>query len=658
MNEHSKAQSLIQSGTKITPQERVWLRSHLETCHDCRAYAAMQKELLAELPLVYAAAPLSRNEVDDRQERIQDRMSGSAKLTGLFNLSRGLIFVAGALAFVVILLVVVPGLLPDPAPLPLTDATQTLVPVTATPSNTPETQAVIAPTAVPTEAPMLPLSSSPFESINQLGGSMRGIVLHGDTAFVGMGPRLAAVDLTDPASPQLMGLSPSFPGMVNALVPHPDAPYTLFAAAGKRLVTLDVSDPAHIVPLHALELPGSILSLALDADNDILYATGETTSQPSRTRSYVVSVRVGADGALELLDRENLGNQITALAVGPGVLYLGADQTSVGVYAMPLAQPGELSTPRGVIGSSPEVYRAGYRLHATYDRLYVGSYDGLFAYDIRDPFNPVELEKIPAMMVEDFAFDGQRVYVYGWVPAGTFLPFQTAVVLAEAYRGPALSINSSDVALHRGRMIVSHYQLGVFDVQLGVESELVVALRSPVDSVLGAASDEEQVYVVSEEMWGVAGDFTLQVLRLPDLLPLSESTIPNPDRWGGADWFRGVTLEGGRLYVAGMDGVTIYDTSTSAPHSTGVPASWGHGSVPASPGDCGGRAGWAATAVHRPFQLRRFDHPDRLRPYKPGLSSAGWAATGTAWRVNWAHARRARRRAPVLLGHDRLRQLL
>jgi hypothetical protein len=143
---------------------------------------------------------------------------------------------------------------------------------------------------------LLPLSPSPFESINQLGGSMRGIVMQGDTAFVGMGPRLAAIDLTDPASPQLMGLSPAFPGMVNALIPLPDAPNMLVAAAGKRLVVVDVSDPANIVALHALELPGSILSLALDADNDILYATGETTSQPSRTRSYVVSVRVGPDG--------------------------------------------------------------------------------------------------------------------------------------------------------------------------------------------------------------------------------------------------------------------------------------------------------------------------------------------------------------------------
>jgi anti-sigma factor RsiW len=161
MNEHSKAQSLIQSGTKIAPQERVWLHSHLETCPDCCAYAAMQKELLAELPLVYAAAPLSRNEVYDRHERIQARLGGRPKLAGLFHLSRGLTFAAAALIFLLVMLTVVPGLLPDPAPLPLADATQTPLPVTATPSITPEPEAVIAPTAVPTEAPLLPLRRPP-----------------------------------------------------------------------------------------------------------------------------------------------------------------------------------------------------------------------------------------------------------------------------------------------------------------------------------------------------------------------------------------------------------------------------------------------------------------------------------------------------------------
>jgi hypothetical protein len=70
-------------------------------------------------------------------------------------------------------------------------------------------------------------------------------------------------------------------------------------------------------------------------------------------------------------------------------------------------------------------------------------------------------------------------------------------------------------------------------------------------------------------MPGAVNDFTLHVLRLPDLFPLSQTTIPNPGAWGGVDWFRGITQEGERLYVAGIDGVTIFNTSTIAPTRLG-----------------------------------------------------------------------------------------
>jgi hypothetical protein len=172
-------------------------------------------------------------------------------------------------------------------------------------------------------------------------------------------------------------------------------------------------------------------------------------------------------------------------------------------------------------------------------------------------------------MTGDFAFDGERVHLYGWMPAGTFLPFQRTAAMPEPYSGPALGISSSDVALHRGRLIVAQYQLGVFEAQPEGESTLLGTYRSPMDSLLGAVSDNEYAYLVAEEMLGTASDFTLHVRRLPDLFPLSQTTIPNPDRWGGADWFRGITLEGDRLYVAGMDGVTIFDTSTTAPARLG-----------------------------------------------------------------------------------------
>jgi hypothetical protein len=928
MNEqtHRRAQVLIQSAASITPDERGWLQTHLAACPDCCAFTSMHKELSASLPLAYAAAPLSKAEVSDRLERIQVRVGGHAKLAGLFHLSRGLAFAALALVFLLVMLAVVPGLLPDPAPLPLTDATLTPRPVTATPSLTPEPDATVAPTALPNEIPVLPPASasdtihpaavlvawensleqvdlngrafaeipnirgvnyqveaengqlhpagalpdeptylplaaffsdnngqgielrqngqrfqqipvadlnprfrvapgrpalaysinnwvsmtselfaapmsslparsplltvdfsdgsypyhalaldawengrphgiwvtrqsidiggfsippnkglwyfdvnnaleteilsmdyspqgispdrswiaytgggqvvlqslqqrrqssfdmlpdtnwnagyavfspdnnhaawvevsgeyyttlnvrhmlriatvdgemlaefdheaivlavglspilaqpygwvqstgwldnsrllisvildtphllvfdlrsgslslfvngparfvdfvyrdgpvtlaepapapddpgiapSPYQSISQSGGSIRGIVMQGDTAFVVMGPRLAAIDLSNPAAPRLLGASPPFQGMVNALVPHPVDPYTMIAAAGKRLIMLDISDPTNIVPLHALELPGAITSLALDPNHQILYASGETTSRPSRSRYYVAAVRLEPGGPLELLDQISVDHHVTSLALGQGVLYLGSDLTSVGVYAMQFDQPGQLSAPKGLIASTPQEYLAAYHLHATRDRLFVGSYESLYAYDILDPLKPVELWKVPSLMTGDIAFDGERVHLYGWMPAGTFLPFQRTAAMPEPYSGPALGISSSDVALLRGRLIVAQYQLGVFEAQPEGESTLLGTYRSPMDSLLGAVSDNEYAYLVAEEMLGTASDFTLHVLRLPDLFPLSQTTIPNPDRWSGADWFRGITLEGDRLYVA------------------------------------------------------------------------------------------------------------
>jgi hypothetical protein len=125
------------------------------------------------------------------------------------------------------------------------------------------------------------------------------------------------------------------------------------------------------------------------------------------------------------------------------------------------------------------------------------------------------------------------------------------------------------VALHGGRMIVAHYQLGIYDVQLEGESTCWWPCARRWTACWAPPATTSTPTWSAKRCGACAGDFTLHVLRLPDLFPLSETTIPNPDNWGGADWFRGITLEGERLYVAGMDGVTIFDTSTTAPTNWG-----------------------------------------------------------------------------------------
>ena len=46
-----------------------------------------------------------------------------------------------------------------------------------------------------------------FEVLDQYGGVASAVAVAGDTAFVGFGPRLASFDISDPANPQMLGIT-------------------------------------------------------------------------------------------------------------------------------------------------------------------------------------------------------------------------------------------------------------------------------------------------------------------------------------------------------------------------------------------------------------------------------------------------------------------
>jgi hypothetical protein len=69
-----------------------------------------------------------------------------------------------------------------------------------------------SPTLTHTPLPAPTLTSKPpsennlvLERVSQLGGSINGITIVGDVAYVGMGPRVAAIDISDHQNPQLIG---------------------------------------------------------------------------------------------------------------------------------------------------------------------------------------------------------------------------------------------------------------------------------------------------------------------------------------------------------------------------------------------------------------------------------------------------------------------
>jgi hypothetical protein len=474
---------------------------------------------------------------------------------------------------VLILFMLISACASQPPAISDTPAVTVQSPLTPVPSLTPAytpsvtVEPAVEPTPLATAAP-----EDRMKSVSQLGGSFRGIVAHGDTAFVGMGPRLAAINVSNPASPQLIAAGPSFQGMVNALAPLPANPSLLVVGAGRSLHSADISDPTNITLLHQLQMPGGIISLVVDPDEtstSILYVGGAVFPNDQMTGGFIAAVRVNADGSLELLSQVAIPDSVSAVALGPRVLYAGAEEGDTSLFGIRLSAPGELGTVQALIESNPEMYRPVYHMQATNERLYIGSYQGLFAFDLRDPLDPLELWMLPAMMTKDFVLEGEQVHIFGWVPAGAYLPFQRTYDLPETVTGSPGGIVASSVALQNGHFIVSAYQLETYTAGDKTSMPRVGFYHPALSNILGSTSDDQQVYVLEERGVSGVGDFKLSVLRLPDLFPISETSIRNKGNFGGVDWFRGMALEGDRLYVAGIDGVDIFDITTTAPSLLG-----------------------------------------------------------------------------------------
>ena len=125
--------------------------------------------------------------------------------------------------------------------------------VTDSPTATTEAPIEPSPTAVPPEIegakPITVDGDAGLTVIEQYGGVPGALAVEGSIAFVGFGPRLLAIDILDPANPQLLGQSDPLPDIIRGL----DVVDGLaFAAAGRGgLISLDVSDPTAIEVLNS-----------------------------------------------------------------------------------------------------------------------------------------------------------------------------------------------------------------------------------------------------------------------------------------------------------------------------------------------------------------------------------------------------------------------
>ena len=98
------------------------------------------------------------------------------------------------------------------------------------------------------------------ELVGQIGGATYALAVQGNYAYVGVGPRLIILDVSDPANPTMVGQTDVLPGVVEDMVILENYAYI---ACRNGLCIIDISDPTHPSEISFLPLPGFAIDLAI-----------------------------------------------------------------------------------------------------------------------------------------------------------------------------------------------------------------------------------------------------------------------------------------------------------------------------------------------------------------------------------------------------------
>lgn len=101
----------------------------------------------------------------------------------------------------------------------------------------------------------------PIELVSQFGGPNKAVAVNGNVVYLGIGPRLAVLDISDPSSPTLLGRSEVFPAVVEDVAVSGD--YVYVAAGRGGLLVFDVSSPASPVQVSTYLMSYGAGSLAV-----------------------------------------------------------------------------------------------------------------------------------------------------------------------------------------------------------------------------------------------------------------------------------------------------------------------------------------------------------------------------------------------------------
>lgn len=222
------------------------------------------------------------------------------------------------------------------------EAEQTQPEPTPVPSDTPAAEPTLVPTPeIQSEASTIATSNEvQFSLENQWGGTFHTVAMVDNIAFAGVGPRLLAIDISNPDQAVQLGQSELLPDNVQAVVIENNIATVANGRGG--VAQFDVSDPAQMRLIGQInefgDIPSRVNSVAVA--EDLIFAT---TYESQTGQGFLVIIDSSDPANLQFQESQPLTN-ISRVYEHQNVLYL------LGYDNLQTFSPESISQPLGTLG--------------------------------------------------------------------------------------------------------------------------------------------------------------------------------------------------------------------------------------------------------------------------------------------------------------------
>jgi hypothetical protein len=382
----------------------------------------------------------------------------------------------------------------------------------------------------------------------QIGGVVFAVDVQEDIAYLGVGPRIYVLDISDPSAPKFMGQSGVMPGVVQSVIASGNY---IYVADGKGyLRVIDVSDPTQPTQVASLVEHSYARGLALDGTT--LYIA----DNPFGMRVVDVSDPLNPRKIGEV----NIPGATSSVAIDGSRAFLAGSTDENNLVVIDISNPAQPVKTASIVIPESEgsvVYAVEVRDNFAY--VAAGN-PGLIVVDISDPALPIKAGAFDTLWADGLVIEGNTLYLADM--DGLYIldisdpkhPSQTGLLALPLYQQDAPG--QRNMVIQNGKVFFANGNQGMLVVDASGQPTLTGRFDVPLPGAdLDVLVDNNIAYVIADTL----GLYTLDVTdpSQPDQLGFDISRISN-----GLRTPRGIALNGQFVYIADInDGLSVYDIS-------------------------------------------------------------------------------------------------